>query len=292
MAHYGYGFYTQEQLEDYYDQLIGDHAKTLKEQTFTDAKKTNYLEAVKYVANLVWNEYQTKQAHSHPDQSGALVNSDVLDTVLLSLHPKSKLKGLTLSDYTKEGLAEIQQFQDLIHMDIHKGYDGYGRRGEGVSGGHHKNMPDWLKNIPDNYTAQLAIMGWFLTLTSKMTGYTIPGVGVAPGGTIEQSRDAIAHYLMDMETLADAMAVKKSWDRPQYAILKEMYLDLKRMHYSFRVNRDQTTGKFRPMAEVEDGPKFPAERSNRRDFPDTKEEFEVDGPKGSKGVGGSKHHHH
>ena len=98
-------------------------------------------------------------------------------------------------------------------------------------------MPDWLKNIPDNYTAQLAIMGWFLTLTSKMTGYTIPGVGVAPGGTIEQSRDAIAHYLMDMETLADAMAVKKSWDRPQYAILKEMYLDLKRMHYSFRVNR-------------------------------------------------------
>ena len=53
------------------------------------------------------------------------------------------------------------------------------------------------------------------------------------------------------------------------------------------------------MAEVEDGPKFPAERSNRRDFPDTKEEFEVDGPKGSKsksskskGVGGSKHHHH
>ena len=22
----------------------------------------------------------------------------------------------------------MQQFQDLIHMDIHKGYDGYGRR--------------------------------------------------------------------------------------------------------------------------------------------------------------------
>ena len=95
----------------------------------------------------------------------------------------------------------------------------------------------WLQNTPDNYNAQLAIMGWFLTLTSKMTGYTIPGVGVAPGGTIEQPRDAIAHYLMDMETLADAMAVKKNWDRPQYAILKEMYLDLKRMHYSFRVNR-------------------------------------------------------
>ena len=37
--------------------------------------------------------------------------------------------------------------------------------------------------------------------------------------------------------------------------------------------RDMTTSKFRPMSEV-DGPKFPGERSNRRDFPDTKEEFE------------------
>ena len=35
---------------------------------------------------------------------------------------------MSLSDYTREGLAEMQQFQDLIHMDIHKGYDGYGRR--------------------------------------------------------------------------------------------------------------------------------------------------------------------
>ena len=96
-------------------------------------------------------------------------------------------------------------------------------------------MPKWLANLPSNYTAQMALMGWFLTLTSKMTGFTIPDVGLAPGGKIEQSRDAIAHYLLDMETIADAMAVDKYWDRPQYAILKEMYLDLKRMHYSFRV---------------------------------------------------------
>ena len=33
----------------------GDYAKTLKQETFTDAKKTDYLEALKYVANLVWN---------------------------------------------------------------------------------------------------------------------------------------------------------------------------------------------------------------------------------------------
>ena len=57
-----------------------------------------------------------------------VLDVDVLDTVLLSLHPKNKLEDLSLSDYTREGLAEMQQFQDLIHMDIHKGYDGYGRR--------------------------------------------------------------------------------------------------------------------------------------------------------------------
>ena len=150
-------------------------------------------------------------------------------------------------------------------------------------------MPKWLANLPSNYTAQMALMGWFLTLTSKMTGFTIPDVGLAPGGKIEQSRDAIAHYLLDMETIADAMAVDKYWDRPQYAILKEMYLDLKRMHYSFRVNRsschprsqsnlwmsrDQGSGKFRPMSEVSHGPKFPAARGNRRDFRETKEEME------------------
>ena len=47
------------------------------------------------------------------------------------------------------------------------------------------------------------------------------------------SRDTIAHYLHDMEAIADAMAVEKYWDRPQYVILKKMYLDLKTMHYSF-----------------------------------------------------------
>ena len=57
-----------------------------------------------------------------------VLDVDVLDTVLLSLHPKNKLEDLSLSDYTREGLAEMEQFQDLIHMDIHKGYDGYGRR--------------------------------------------------------------------------------------------------------------------------------------------------------------------
>ena len=95
-------------------------------------------------------------------------------------------------------------------------------------------MPVWLKNIPDNYTAQLAIMGWFLTLTSKMTGYNIPGVGVAPGGVIEQPRDAIAHYLNDMETLADAMAVKKYWDRAGFITKTRIERDVEKLHDEYR----------------------------------------------------------
>ena len=73
-TNYGYGWYSEEQLDDYYNKLIGktldffkillnvlptfrsgEHAETLKKQCFTDAKKTNCLEAIKFVANLVWN---------------------------------------------------------------------------------------------------------------------------------------------------------------------------------------------------------------------------------------------
>ena len=57
-----------------------------------------------------------------------MANLDVLNTILLSLHPASKIEDLDLSDYTREGLAEMQQLQDLIHVDVIKGYDGSGRR--------------------------------------------------------------------------------------------------------------------------------------------------------------------
>ena len=76
---------------------------------------------------------------------------------------------------------------------------------------------------------------------------------MAPGGQIHQDREEVALYLDDMETVADAMAANKYWDRPQvrlsipwihfhvlhpqFAILKEMYVDLQKMHYSFRNNR-------------------------------------------------------
>ena len=68
---HGYSWYTEEQLDEYYNKLIGmipqilnttlqlffsgEHADTLNGQCFTDSEKTNCLETVKFVANLVWN---------------------------------------------------------------------------------------------------------------------------------------------------------------------------------------------------------------------------------------------
>ena len=95
--------------------------------------------------------------NADPDQSLVLVNLDVLNTILLSFHPASKIEELDLSDHTREGLAELVQLQDLIHMDIIKGYDGYDHRlissiymtlkmifcilrSEGAHGGYHKDM--------------------------------------------------------------------------------------------------------------------------------------------------------
>ena len=69
-----------------------------------------------------------KQLNNDPDRSLVLVNLDVPNTILLSFHPANKIKELDLSDYTREGLAEMQELQDLIHMDVIRGYDGYGRR--------------------------------------------------------------------------------------------------------------------------------------------------------------------
>jgi len=195
--------------------------------------------------------YQAKQTGGQEDTNSAMINKDVLDTVLLSLHPPEMLDTMELSAYTREGLAELRQFHNLILLARHRGYAGQGARSEGPAG-HHKDLQNWLKNLPSNYTAMLTIMGWFLTLSSKMTGYTIPGISMAPGGKIEHDRSEVDHYLEDMETMADAMANEKNWNLPQYAILREMHRDLKRIHYSFQHNRNRERGTFDPMSQLEE----------------------------------------
>ena len=73
-------------------------------------------------------EYSVKQSTNHPDPDSAMVNLDALHTVLLSLHPKDCLGEYDLSDETREGLAELHHFNNLILLGPHTGHDGKGWR--------------------------------------------------------------------------------------------------------------------------------------------------------------------
>ena len=179
---------------------------------FSDAEITSYYEALKYTVKLVWTGnittttlpdplppgYKTRQNATHQGQTSIRMNLDVLNTVLLSLHP--------------EGVTELQPFKALLLLEGHTGT----RRTEPE---YYEDLVFYLANLPDNYTAQVALMGWFLTLTSKMTGYRISGLGVAPCGQIQQDREAVDAYLRKMETLAAAMAVEKNWNQHQVKLL-------------------------------------------------------------------------
>ena len=84
-------------------------------------------------------ENQVKQEEDHPRTDTALVNVDVLDTVLLSLHPESKVKDSEISERTREGLNELRCFSDLIHLEeLTKA-----------------EMKDLLESLPNRYSSQL-----------------------------------------------------------------------------------------------------------------------------------------
>jgi hypothetical protein len=66
-----------------------------------------------------------QQAHRNLDQDGALVNCNVFDTAVLSLHPAK------VPEYTRQGLAELHQFNNLILLERHTDHDKKGWRVEG-----------------------------------------------------------------------------------------------------------------------------------------------------------------
>ena len=127
-----------------------------KRSSPTRQTTTNSLE---FCADLVWNgefvlnifriftltfppEYQVKQEEDHPRTDTALVNVDVLDTVLLSLHPEGKVKpgkDSEISERTKAALKELRPFSDLIHLEELTKAD----------------MKDLLESLPNRYSSQL-----------------------------------------------------------------------------------------------------------------------------------------
>ena len=129
----------------------------MEKKKFTD--KTDYYDSLEFCADLVWNgefvlnifriftltfppEYQVKQEEDHPRTDTALVNVDVLDTVLLSLHPEGKVKpgkDSEISERTKAALKELRPFSDLIHLEELTKAD----------------MKDLLESLPNRYSSQL-----------------------------------------------------------------------------------------------------------------------------------------
>ena len=213
----GYGWYTPKNFDDYVDEMIGSYSSELEKMTFTDRRQTSYLEAIKYNAELIWNEYNIKQ---HKDNKLALVNTDVLNDALLSLHPKGIIKEMDISENSRMALQAMSKFRDLILL---KDYS-------------KEEEETWIVVATSmNYSAQLCLMGWFLTLSSKMTGFKIPGVKkMMVGGRIQKKKNEVTRHLSTMDNISEAMFKNNYWNYlAQYSILKEMHKDLQKMVKKF-----------------------------------------------------------
>ena len=88
-----YGWYTAHNFNDYMEKVIGAYGGELEKMGFNDESETDYMDSVKFCADLVWNgefalniigiikfftftfspEYQVKQEEAHPRPDTALV---------------------------------------------------------------------------------------------------------------------------------------------------------------------------------------------------------------------------
>ena len=163
--------YTPENFDEYMYNIIGTYKSELEKMTFNDRRQTSYPEAIKYNADLIWNKYNIKKYH---DPYLALDNEEVLGDALLSLHPIRLIKNMKISKNSKKALMNVSKFRDLILLKDYSKKEG----------------KTWVKVATSmNYSAQLCLMGWFLTLSSKMTGFKVPGVKkMLVGGRIQKER--------------------------------------------------------------------------------------------------------
>ena len=211
--------------DEYVDAMIGDYSAQLEEKTFNDRRNTTYLEAVKYSADIIWNKYNTMQDQ---DPTLATVNTDVLDVILLSLHPKGQIKKRDISNASKLALTQMSKFKDLILLEDYSEMEA--------------QTWVWVKaatsdKMSQSYSAQMCLMTWFITLVSKMTGFKIPGVKkLMVGGRILKEREEMVMYFTTITTITQAMSEKNSWNfLAQYSMLKQMQKDLNKMIKKFSV---------------------------------------------------------
>merc|ERR1711936_1017720 len=185
--------YTPIAFKEYINSMIGEYKSELEKLTFTDKKQTTYFMAIKFNATLVWESYNQNQNMFYKEQNLAMVNTDVLNTALLSLHPINLVEEKDISEDSKKALVDLTKFRDLILLKNNEESD----------------VKTWLQVAPNmNYSGQLCLMGWFLTLASKMTGILMPGI---------ERMVVVGQILKD----------KNNWNFfAQYSTLKKMYEDL------------------------------------------------------------------
>ena len=210
--------FTSKDFDEYVDEMIGEYSAELKNKTFNDRRKTSYLEAIKYNAEIIWNEYNIKR--DDDPATHTVVNTDVLDVILLSLHPKNLLKKKDISNASRLALSQMLKFQDLILLEDYSGMEA--------------QTWTWLKAATSdkmNYPAQMCLMTWFLSLVSKMTGFKIPGTKkLLVGGRIMKEREEMVMYFTTITTITQAMSEQNNWNFfAQYSILKQMHKDLHKM---------------------------------------------------------------
>jgi len=201
----------------YVDNMMGDYRADLEKKTFTGSGETSYLDAVRYSAAIMWNAYKRQD-----DDAATTSVFNTIDVIALSLHPKSKVKNMGITNACKLALVEIemQKFQNLFLLDSDIFY----------------NIYDCLKAATSNtmsasYPAQMCLMSWFLCMVSKMTGVRIPGnKELLVGGRIIKEKTYIRWYFQTVTTITAAMSEENNWNNlAQCSILKEMHRDLNQM---------------------------------------------------------------
>ena len=139
--------------DNYIEALLGDYAQELSRNYFTEEEGTSYLDAILFNADLIFKGYSRKQGTYMRDEEvdEGLVNSDVLHTVVLSLHPIKPVEMLPHISYrTLKALENIQDFLPLLLLKIDSDPMDIIEENIGL--------------IPDvNYSFMQTIMGWFIT---------------------------------------------------------------------------------------------------------------------------------
>ena len=209
---------------EYMDKMIGDYSAELRKKTFNDSTKTSYLRAIQYNADLLMCKYCIKKPYADPMHT--LGYTDILDVILLSLHPKDVVKKKDISNASKLALSQMLKFQDLILLKNCSRIEA--------------QTWTWAKaassdGMSESYPAQMCLMTWFVTLVSKMTGFEITGnPWLLVAGRIIMKREEIVRYFKTITTITQAMSQKNSWDSlEQYSILKQMHKDINKMINKF-----------------------------------------------------------